>query len=251
MRIARRKFLGRSFVLGTAGIFVPRIVRAQLGDPAFVSSLTKPTATDSACGVLTCENFEDASTGYDNNNANSWTDAGTPNPKYTTDILEGTQSLMVDISSSTKSATLPFTGQSNVWIAFMFKHSGTYTGTAWVFEVQNSSGTLLMGVSVTTGASMRFEWRSGGSAAANSAPRDTLLYVWLNIVKGTGSDATADLYASSTTTKPASTLSKTDGTWTTDAAKFTIGGDNGANSFLIKVDHIRVCTSDPGSTFPS
>lgn len=56
---------------------------------------------DTSCtGFLVCQNFETATTGYDN--SESWTESGTVEAAYTTTALRGTQSCQVSNSSYTR-----------------------------------------------------------------------------------------------------------------------------------------------------
>lgn len=75
-------------------LLIPSLAFARMGPMTFGGISVAPACADSSCtGFLICQNFETATTGYDN--SESWTEAGTVEAAYATGPLRGSQSCQV------------------------------------------------------------------------------------------------------------------------------------------------------------
>lgn len=87
-------------------LLIPTLAFARMGPMTFGGISTAPAScADSSCtGFLVCQNFETATTGYDN--SESWTETGTVEAAYTTGPLRGAQSCQIGAGGSRISKSL-------------------------------------------------------------------------------------------------------------------------------------------------
>jgi hypothetical protein len=150
-------------------------------------------------GYLVCQNFETASTGYDN--GETWVvDSATIDPVYTTTILRGTQSLHGSGGNAQVHTT--FANQSDVWMYCLIRFISFTSANGITFRFQDNPVTknLLCLQLNNTGTVSVF---SDGSSSSNSActlSTGTTYSMWMHFVAG----GTSTLYMSTTTTRPSS-----------------------------------------------
>lgn len=198
-----------------------------------MSGGTPAAAPPAECtGLLICQNFE--GTGYDN--SETWTEAGTVTEDYTTTILRGTQSCLVHRGPPDASLDSPaFAASGTVHMMLRFQVSNV--DNAWdMIKIRNAANADICIAELYTNV---FHLHHG-TATANgtfTVSVNTLYYVWIDYVKGTGANGTAAIYVSSTGTKPAADASLTTGSSSTDATHIRFEEYNDKN---LVVDQIYV-----------
>ena len=202
-------------------------------------------------GLLVCQNFETATTGYDNTSNETWTPSadthGVISPAYTTNPLRGSQSLLItqatDGDSSSVSAT--FTAQSHIH-GFFIVAAANPSDNVDILKIQNSSNVNVMKIAWRDNGIIGLNVGGGDDERTETAPGSPL-YIWFDYTKGTGANAIAHLYISTTKTKPAATLTITAGTSVTDASKIVLESSYSTGGF--KFDQIMISTDEftPGA----
>jgi hypothetical protein len=155
--------------------------------------------------VLIDQNFE--GTGYDN--SETWTEspgASTINPDYTTTILLGAQSLLMDGHTySFPSIVSPtFTASDNAYLHLMFRVIRNAGDHIDEFIALRSSTTVVCRISFRYN-DRKFYLQSGGQTGYGDVAAwelDTTYHIWMDYQKGTGANSAAQLYVGTTTTKP-------------------------------------------------
>lgn len=195
----------------------------NIGSPFYVAGVLKPSGA-AAPTYLVNQNFETATTGYDN--GETWNETGTQNHADTSSPLVGSQSW----SSSTIAAEswTSFTGQSTVYVYATGKFA-VLDNVVEVFEVRDSTGTYVTRVRLLNDGSMRIvNFATSATSAAGLVTAGTQFHMWIHYTKGTGADSTSDIYISSTSTKPGSPSASITGAGsTTDAARVAVMSWNG------------------------
>lgn len=176
------------------------------------------------------QNFE--GTGYDN--GETWTEAstgGTPiiDEDYST-ALVGLQSLRLQNADFEGCETRnSFTGVSEVYGFFRMKWVTKTDGTIF-HQLRTLSSTILVDLSVNSGASATVHVANGAGSANTTATMTvgTEYYVWYHYL--TGANATAEVWFSTSSTKPGDGTSghakTTVGTVTGDAAEIALKLEN-------------------------
>lgn len=190
----RRAFIKR------AGLFVPAtfgILRAQslFSNPGFVGSVNVPAAAAGGGGptFIFQENFEDASVGFDGNNAGGWTNSGGCNAKYATSPapLAGTQSLRMPADEY---VWRDFTASDEVWFYCLFNGTTRATSGNGIFTIRNAATVLFkllwdhdnsdrLRIYVPTANDLT----TAGISASNTYS------IWGHYKKGTGANAVGDI----------------------------------------------------------
>jgi hypothetical protein len=187
------------------------------------------SAANECDGKLVCQNFE--GTGYDN--SESWSEVDSPDEDYTTTVLRGSQSL--DISGDTyESTTITFSATGPCYVFFRFRFSALPSSDASIFIMRDASDNQLAALRLRSNGYIRayngtggYE-NSGGTYSAN-----TTYYVWLEYTAGSGADGETKVYIDTDTTKPAATITVSDGDATTDATKVVLtNGNDGTPNFV-------------------
>ncbi len=183
-------------------------------------------------------------TGYDN--SESWTETGTGtiDEDYTTEVLDGTQSLYIsgaDYNSPTTTSP-SWTAVSPTYLFFMFQLNSGNLVNADFFEILN--GTTLIARLMAgdfSGADFRiYPYHGDTIGSAFDAVVGTTYYIWVEYEKGTGANGHLHIRISTTSTKPGSyTMAITTGTSTLDAdnIKFRLTYANPATGIF---DRLRV-----------
>jgi hypothetical protein len=174
---------------------------------------------------LVDEGFE--GTGYEE----TWTEAGTGtiDEDHTGTVIAGSQSLQINLSAQTGSTAVTFTAQGSLFAKFRFRVASTSSNPT-IATIRNGSTILGSLILVGVNRTMRTT-AAGGSNASSSAtlPLNTDIYIWLEYVKGSGSNAICRAGWATTDSKPALTSTGTqtclssNGTSTSDADTFYLG----------------------------
>lgn len=228
---------------------------------------------DSANTAITfCEDFDGASTctaTYTSNCRNAWlVIGGTPDYDNTTNLIEGTYSLYLDITSAN------YTG-----VYKALTSGGTYYSYAHMKVIAIPTAARSIGGTATDGAARSIiTFLSNGTlrlyhGTANQTISGALVAghtyaIWHGYIKGTGSDGFAYVAIAEVTTgappsKPtlcdysvsscadAASAVITNGTATADVNRMKFGTvDNSDTTLKLSFDHIRINTSDFGSNVP-
>jgi hypothetical protein len=155
-----------------------------LGNVATLAVATPPAAGGS---FLVNQGFE--GTGYDN--GETWTGSSV-DPDYTGVVLAGSQSLQLVTTGTVANAWVSFTGQDAVYSKLLLYVVST-PGTNQVFATIRNGTTVLASFTIAgANRNLRATAAGGGNATSSGVmPTGTPLYVWLEYVKGTGSNAIA------------------------------------------------------------
>lgn len=214
------------------------------GANAFGSG-TPPGKSASGSSAFVIQDFESAGT------PSGWTlFAGTVTFHNTSSPLEGTGDL--DYQGGSAQAYVQYTAQTEVYIVFLFKAVTLPSANAQVFGFFDSGFVNnVCGINVTTAGAIRGTVKGTQYATfgANISAA-TLYYVKMHYKAGSGANSIASCEFSTTgtwtgsgtmfisTSSGAATTSTTDADWINDA---------GTSHF--RCDHVRIYTTDPGSTF--
>jgi hypothetical protein len=193
---------------------------------------------DSSCaGFLICQNFETATTGYDN--SETWVeDAGTPEAAYATSPLRGSQSLHIAPGDTVYT---DIGSQTEVYLFFRIKFAEVAPLLlSDTIEFRDSSFQKLYQIAIDDNS--KFYVYNGGWNI-DTLSTGTPYYVWAHFKNGTG-NAVLELYVSTTKTKPATPgVSVTDYTQTTAMQYFWVYGSNTVD---YTIDQILIKTTDIG-----
>jgi hypothetical protein len=180
--------------------------------PAKVEGQTQVVAAGGASecdGKLICQNFE--GTGYDN--GETWSEAGSPNPNYTTSPIRGSQSLYCP--STLAYSEISISPQTNLWIHFAFKSDDiTPSSSSSILELYNDT-TLLSKIMNHSAGQIWAYHGSSVDTVATGLSDNTVYHIWLNYIASSGSDdGVLNVYYSTNTTRGSVALSISDGTST-------------------------------------
>ena len=181
----------------------------SLSNTATVAKATPPAG---GASYLVNQNFETATTGYDN--SESWTEAGTGTVEAanTATVIVGSQSLRVNLSAQTGTTYASFTAQAALYTKFRFQVASTNGGNQ-VFATIRDGATVLATYTMAGGSRVLRATAAGGAngTSTSAVPLDTPLYVWLEYEAGPGTLSVARIGWATTDTKPsmASTDAKT------------------------------------------
>lgn len=185
--ISRRAFLHNGLWLLAA----PTILKAQsLKGKASLTGAAilgvKPTAGGGGGpSPFFVEQFEDATTGYDSSNTHGWIEDATPNPKYTTHILKGTQSYNSTADGTRSHCAI--TSSTELWIYYMVYYNTMTESAGWTaftdassqtyIEFNSGSGRMRVaqgssfspaistGISAATVYHIKHHWKNDGTAS--------------------------------------------------------------------------------------
>lgn len=176
------------------------------------------------------------SAGWSNSGSPTWAYATSPAP------LIGSYSLKYDNSNYT---TKDFSAQSDCWVFFAF-NLDSLAAQRNFFRLWSSAPATIVEVFVKTTGKMAIG--HGGVYSADGSftvSINTTYYVWIHYTKGTGSNGVAELYVSSSATKPGSAdCSLSNGAGNVDVAKVACYVGSAAN---VTIDYLRVSSATIGS----
>ena len=199
----------------------------SLSNTATVATVTPPAG---GASYLVNQNFETATTGYDNSEA--WTEAGagTVEAANTATVIAGSQSLQIAMASQAASTYVGFTAQAALYTKFRFRVASTNGGNQVVATIRD--GANILGTLTLAGASRVMRATAVGAGNGTSTdvlPVDTNVYVWFEYIQGTGANAICRVGWATTDAKPslAATGAKagvsTGGTSTAAPNRFYLG----------------------------
>ncbi len=205
---------------------------------SFIGEVPAPSGGGNECDNydLVCQNFETATTGYDN--SETWTDSNA-DPASTTVILRGTQSIEMDSAGARPSAMTSFTATSEIWGHFLVNNSA---GDVFSFWDTNSKGEELVAVGYNT-SNGNWSCSVGTIIAYGNYDVGTgnhHLWVHIDLVAGE-----VEIYGGTTTTRPGSaflTLTGGDNTATTSAA-VELRGEAWLSGLYSYIDQILINSS--------
>lgn len=212
------------------------------------------------CGdYIVCQNFETATTGYDN--GETWTTHtagdGTITPTYATSPapLRGTQSL--DLNSGTTGGLIyaytTYTAQDTVYVRLIYRPVAVTTNAlTYMIFIADSTLTYYAMVRLVFVSPGVYQFRISDETKSASTGNISdftshTYYIWLKVAKGTGTNAVYELsYTVDSNTKPENPqLSITDGVLTHQLATvMPVSGANGWNNIF---DQVLIKTTAIGS----
>jgi hypothetical protein len=189
------------------------------------------------------EDFEDASVGYDGNNANAWDEESTsPNPKYTP-ALVGTQSY--NAAADGKRSHADITSSTEIWLTYDLKAITLNATAGWTGVIDSDALRLRFEFTGVDNKIWAVQGSSHGIGTVNSLVEGTTYHFkqhWKN-------DGTASVEFTTTVWQDGGDnyASVTGGNANTACTTIYIGLGHSGN---IVLDHIKLFTSDPGLTPP-
>lgn len=152
-----------------------------------------------------------------------WTVAsGSPNFDQSTAglSLAGSECLYIAGNSGALGAYVAFTPSDSCFVYFVMRFENNPTSFRRWCSVKSSTGTSTL-LDGTTGTDFGGWIGIDGAGDGTAVAVDTTVHVWVEYIKGTGSNAIKRLYISTTGTKPGSPSEQvTNGTETGQAARF-------------------------------
>jgi hypothetical protein len=221
--------------------FVCPVVFSQIGlrSPGFVGNLNKnissSSSSDVPSGTLVNEDFEGTGT------PSGWTKSGSVNFDETGTVLDGSQSLSFDATSSGPYAYKAYTGQSSVTYFFDFQFHTAPGSTRRFIEFDTSGYSSLGYLGLTSSRKLNVEPVGGTQTQGSTVLSvDTHYRIWLKYTKGTGSNASLEVWISTTDSKSDAVdhILVSDGTATSDAALLWMEPQNGFG--LMFIDRMRI-----------
>jgi hypothetical protein len=225
--------------------------------PAMVGGGVAVVAPNECAGYLICQNFETATTGYDNSESWAETTASCTafDHAYTTTHLRGAQSLYIsDISAHNCQSVATFTASDEIWVGMRVNVTVNPTDTQRLFELWDASNNVLLKVYVQPDGYANTKHGTAdtayGSVTAHSD--NQLYYIWVRWTKSTDTNGVTEFYSGTVRTSADRVkdtgASATNGNATAQVAKialFVSGYTEG-----VVYDQILVKTTDFGD-FPN
>lgn len=241
----RRTFLRNGLWL----LGAPSILRAQsFSNAGFIGSVgTAQASAGAGVSYLLEENFE--GTGA----PSGWNSGGTVNWDYTTTVLQGSQSLLVDATSGSGWAlTTTFTAQTTIEVYFLYRTSTPTADAGYtsdVFYLRDGSS-IRMSLVLLSNATLWLTHGANSAASGTAFSANTTYHVWLRYVAGSGANGVAKVAASTTGTRPTADpiyAEVTTGTATTSVDNLMLVATNmPINKPLSIFDRLLVSTSAIG-----
>lgn len=184
--------------------------------------------TPSAPAYAFTETFEGSQTdsqggtGYDNTGWTSSTASNVPRDTTPPSPLAGTYSWL-SATSGILSRTITTTG-TFYWYCMI--NLSTATANELMFELRDAGAATVGGVRLRATNAVRIEQAGVNSAntANGTLAATTTYHLWIDWEKGTGANGVMRLYINSSATKPAASLTITNGAATTDATSWRFTG---------------------------
>ena len=220
--------------------------------PAILGGSGGVAAENPCAGYLVCQGFE--GTGYDN--GETWTEYiqadSSVNEDSTSTVLAGAQSLAVGVSAwgggsgDGPRTYVDFTAQDNLYAYFLYQSTSVDAG-GHIAKILDSEGNYLC--SVNSNASGLQCQCSNDLTTAATLSNDTTIHVWLEYIKGTGTDGICRVAWSTDGNKPGGGdhYAAQTCTQTAQASKFMLGGGVNSGSITRTYDKIRLRATAIGS----
>jgi hypothetical protein len=198
--------------------FLPAVLFAQGMQPVGHVVTISAGACDgsSATGFNPFQNLE--GTGLDNSETWSTYGSGTINLDYTTTALRGSQSISISDTSSETMYYHATDDLSTIWVFFRFRKTADWDSTGEFFWIGDSSYNKIVTLVPTGATSANLVSGTASTAISYTWSNNTTYFVWLKYVKGTGANGVAEIYITTSGTKPSLTATVTTGSATTNAA---------------------------------
>jgi hypothetical protein len=214
---------------------------------ASAKSLNGLDNTASGASYIIDQNFETATTGYDN--SESWTEAGTGTVEaaQTSGPILGSQSLNIITSAQTGSTFTSLGSAIANFYVFMRLRINSWNAASQSLAFIRTSGASDRATLQLTATRLMRVLNAGGTlnASTDVVPLSTDIYVWFEYEKGSGVNAIARFGWSSDGTKPtitaagAKTGESTNGTGVADTQRLYLGNDSSC-TYDITFDHVLV-----------
>jgi hypothetical protein len=212
------------------------------------STTAAPACADSSCtGFMFCQNFETATTGFDN--SETWSTVGTVNLVSTSPVLRGTQSAAVSNSSRITHDTDGTYTEIYTFARYQFADT---TGSASAYIYKNTDGVAdFGGVKLLSTGSLACQHGTSSNSSANALTSETTYYIWTHFKASTGAGDGIMTATVSTTRDPddaianlgCSVTNGNDADTNIDAVFFGNAGDTDTG---VSIDQILVSTSPIG-----
>ena len=232
-----------------------RLSPAMMGSTPVAAGCTDANPVGTCTGFLICQNFETATTGYDN--SESWTEApgsgGVIEAADTTaTVIRGAQQL--SIASGTASSYTRMNWGSTIqefWLFMRVKVVTELNDDIPMAYVRNASESAIATLYArNNGTSMYFKWESGanGCNTATNLAEGTVYYLWLHVKN----DGVYDMYVGTTETKPgAATCSGINGDTTGNYRILDLRSQHdGVAAITVMFDQVLVDNAIIGSVCP-
>lgn len=144
-------------------------------------------ASAPAATYLRNQNFETATTGYDN--GETWTTStGSPSPASTATVLLGTQSLSLNSTSTGTRVRSDFGDKDEVWVYFRLQIQGTSPGgDRRIMSIsQNGGSTEAYSLFMTSGRALKLN--SAGPNTTNVLSLNTTYHIWFHALRNLGTN---------------------------------------------------------------
>lgn len=167
------------------------------------------------------QNFE--GTGYDNSETWTETATGTVDEDYTGDVIAGSQSLRIVVSTQTGETRKDITAISDIFVYFRFKRvSGTTLRLITFRDTTNTRGL----VNLNSSGTLTLNHGSASASTVGTIAASDSVHIWVRYTQGTGADGFMEVGFSTDGTKPTSGnnyASTSVGTSTTTVNRIALG----------------------------
>lgn len=225
--------------------------KAQFGSYADLPFLASSSSAAAAVTYLVKQDFEGA--GYDN--GETWVESGTGtiNEDYTTVVLEGSESLRINMASQTAKTLIVFPAQREVWAYFLVR-----------FLRFSNAPDLLGGLNENSPTQATLMRQSSGLVSLNNStsaqPTNSVFTnitysVWWHEKRTLSNTGIVDIAWSTNTTKPLTNWAGqfarfSNGTRTHDLTNITLFTTQFSLQQEAIFDHVRVSTNEIGDNPP-
>jgi hypothetical protein len=179
--------------------------------------------------------------GYDNSEV--WTESlGTPNEDYTTTILQGSESLLLDSSGGTSQrADSPnFTATAHVYGYMRIRiNAMPSSGSQSIFTVRNGT-TALLDAQLNAAGTLRVDIGANSTLTVTAMSTGTTYHLWWEYQAGSGANAVGNIAFSTDGVRPTSGnqfSGRTDGTATLNANNIRL---NAVSAEVLILDQVLI-----------
>jgi len=166
----------------------------------------------------------------------------------TTPTMEGSESVYVPDpggSGQNKLNIEPGADADEMWFSVMFILADTPSAEGKFLRWSDTAGSDVVRVGISSSNNIRIVTNLGGSVSTDvcTVTPGTTYWIKLRAKKGTGANAEAEVWCTSTTTTWGTSQTSTDGTWTTQLDFVEINNFYSQN-YSYNYDHLIIDTSD-------
>jgi len=230
-----------------AGVGNMAAVNNSVALATFSGESVTNNSAESGITYLVNQRFEGA--GYDN--GETWTTSvGTPDPDYTTTVLDGSQSLFLNLATGTPARIrLDFLNQDTVYFYCLFRLVGSAPGGNRDIVAFGPNGSADQDLRIVVTSAGRLSTHITGVSPADALSFGTTYHLWARYSKGTGSDAVVEVAYSTDGTKPTSGTKYATATnlaHTAQAGRVWLGF-NATGNYDVIFDKVLVAATEIGS----